>query len=158
MITILCLYSPDDQGLHSPSPVVTKCKPVQMRVESVPGDVPAVHPVLLLTVNGVVGHAGVNPDNDGPDCGPVLVEQELEQQQVEDGDTQDTAPESRVGPSEGTVGQGEDGEDHEEDEDPHQASEDVVVPVRVIPGEGCPGQRQHTNKQQTNGVRLVKEL
>ena len=91
----------DDQRLHPPAPVVTKRKPVQMRVESLPGDVPAVHSILtnqrralvrvnqsessiylLLTVNGVVGHGGVNPDNDGAHSLPVLVEQELTNQRL----------------------------------------------------------------------------
>ena len=41
----------DHQGLHAPAPVVTKCKPVQVGVESLPGDVPTIHPVLLNIMN-----------------------------------------------------------------------------------------------------------
>ena len=61
-------------------------------------------------------------------------------------------------PSEGSIGQGEDGDDHEEDEDTDEAGEDVVVPVRVIPGEGRVGQGQHTDEQQADCVRLVEKL
>ena len=51
--------------LHPPAPVVTEGEPVQVGVEPVPGDVPAVHAVVLLAVDGVVGHLRVNPDDDG---------------------------------------------------------------------------------------------
>ena len=94
----------DDQRLHAPAPVVTKCKPVQTVVEFLSTDVPAVDPVLLLTVDGVMLHVGVQPDNDGPHGVVVLVEQELDEEQVEDGDTEDTSPNGGVRADEGPVG------------------------------------------------------
>ena len=51
--------------LHSPSPVVAEREPVEVGVEPVPGDVPAVHAVVLLAVDGVVSHLWINPDDDG---------------------------------------------------------------------------------------------
>ena len=76
----------------------------------------------------------------------VLMKEELDQQEIEDGDSEDASPEGGVRSSEGSIGQGEDGDDHEEDEDTDEAGEDVVVPVHVIPGEGRVGQGQHTDE------------
>ena len=128
-----------------------------MRVEAGPGDVPAVHPVLLLAVDGVVGHGGVEPHDDRPHRGVVLVQQELDQQQVEDGHAEHAAPQRGVRPDEGAVRESEDREDHEEDEDTDEAGEDVVVPVSVIAGEGGVGQTQDTEEHQADCVGLVEE-
>ena len=56
---------------------LTKSKPVQVGIESVPGYVPTVNPVLLFTVNCIVCHAWINPNDDGSDGVPVLVEKKL---------------------------------------------------------------------------------
>ena len=114
--------------------------------------------IYLFTVNGVVCHGGVYPDNYCADSVVVLVKEELDQEEIQDGDSEDTSPEGGVGTGEGSVGQGEDGDDHEEDEDTDEAGEDVVVPVRVIPGEGRVGQGQHADDQQADGVGLVEEF
>ena len=56
-----------------------------------------------------------------------------------------------------SIRQSEDGDNHEEDEDTDQASEDVVVPVTVISGEGCVGEGQDTYQHQADGVGLVEK-
>ena len=112
----------------------------------------------LLTVNSVVCHGGVYPDNYCTNSVVVLVQEELDQEEIQDGDSEDTSPEGGVGTGEGSIRKGEDGDDHEEDEDTDEAGEDVVVPVRVIPGEGRVGQGQHADDQQADGVGLVEEF
>ena len=150
---------PDDQGLHAPAPVVAKCEPVQTVVEFLSADVPAVDSVLLLTVDGVVLHPRVQPDDDGPGRVVVLVEEELDEEEVEDGDAEDAPPDSGVRPDEGSVGQRQHGDDHEEDEDPDQSGEDVAVPGEsVVPGEGSVGQPEDTDHHQADGLGLVEIL
>merc|ERR1719318_2323066 len=66
---------------------------------------------------------------------------EMESEEVDDGDAQDTSPQGRVRPDEGSIGQREDRDDHEEDKDTNQPRVDVAVPVHsFIPGEGCVGE------------------
>ena len=54
----------NDEGLHSPAPIVAEGEPVDMAPESLEGDVPAVNAVLLFAIDGVVRHLGVEPDDD----------------------------------------------------------------------------------------------
>ena len=61
-------------------------------------------------------------------------------------------------PGEGAIGQRQDGDDHEEHQHPHQASQDVVMPVRVIPSEGGVGEAQDTEEHQADCVRLVEKF
>ena len=63
-----------------------------------------------------------------------------------------------MGPGEGAIGQRQDGDDHEEHQDPHQTGQDVVVPVRVVPREGCVGEAQHAEEHQADCVRLVEKF
>ena len=60
--------------------------------------------------------------------------------------------------SEGSIRQSEYGDDHEEDEDTDETGEHIVVPLRVISGEGSVGESQDTDEQQADGVGLVEEL
>ena len=87
------------------------------------------------------------------------MEEELDEEEVEDGEAEDTAPESGMRPSEGTVGQGEDGDDHEEDGDADEASHDVLALVDgLVPGEGSPCSAADTEEHQEEGVRLVEKF
>ena len=127
---------PDDEGLHAPAPVVTKGKPVEVLPELGGRDVPAVGPILLLTVNRIVFHLWVKPDDHTPDGLVVLMDEELEEEEVHDGHPKDATPEGRVRPGEGAIGKGEDGDDEEEDGHPDQPTVDVAVHVSsLIPEE-----------------------
>ena len=55
---------PDDDGLHGPAGEVTECEYVEVGVEPLGVDVPAVCAVLLLGVDRVVGDARVQPQQD----------------------------------------------------------------------------------------------
>ena len=123
---------PDDERLHAPAPVVAKGKPVKVSIELGRRDVPAVGPILLLTVYRIVCHFWVKPDDHTPDGLVVLVDQELEEQKVHNGRPKDATPEGRMRPGEGAIGEGEDGDDEEEDGDPDQPAVDVAVNVRKL--------------------------
>ena len=121
---------PDNERLHAP--VVTKGKPVKVSIELGRRDVPAVGPILLLTVYRIVCHFGVKPDDHTPDGLVVLVDQELKEQKVHNGRPKDATPEGRMRPGEGAIGEGEDGDDEEEDGDSDQPAVDVAVNVRSL--------------------------
>ena len=63
-----------------------------------------------------------------------------------------------MGPGEGAIRQRQDGDYHEEHQHPHQASQDVVVPVRVVPREGGVGEAQDTEEHQADCVRFVEKF
>ena len=91
-----------------------------------------------LDADCVVLHLGVEPDDHTPDRLVVLVDEELEEEEIHDGGTKDTSPESRMRPGERSVGEGEDGDDEEEDRDPDQPTVDVAVNVScLVPGDAC---------------------
>ena len=103
---------------------MTKGKPAYVTPELLRRNIPTVGPVLLLTVHGVVGHAGIEPDDDCPDGVVVLMDEKLKSEKINDGDAQHTSPQSRVRPCKRTIRQSEDGDDHEEDKDTNQTGVD----------------------------------
>ena len=107
-------------------------------------NVPTVGAILLLTVDCVVCHLWVEPDDHTPDSLVVLVDEELKEEEVHDRSPKDTTPEGRMRSGEGAIGEGEDGDDQEEDGDPDQPAVDVAVHVScLIPEEdSCEFQKQ----------------
>ena len=63
-----------------------------------------------------------------------------------------------MGSGEGAIWQCQDGDNHEEHQHTHQTSQDVVMPVRVIPSEGGVGEAQDTEEHQADCVRLVEKF
>ena len=89
----------------------------------------------LLHVERVVLHLGVDPHDDGPDGGVVLLDEELDEHQVDHGEPEDEPPEDGVGPGEGAVGERHDREDEEVDGDAAEAGKHVgLVVVHLRPG------------------------
>lgn len=87
--------------------------------------------LYLLCIDPVVAHFGVDPDNDGFDCGIVLVDQKLDHEEVDDGEAEHHAPQNGVRTGEGAVGEGQGGDDQEEEGHAAHARENVGAVIRA---------------------------
>ncbi len=86
----------------------------------------------LFSINVVILHVAVKPNDDGPNRIVILMNEKLQNEQIHDAETEDHPPQQRMRPHEGSVGKGQHGNQQEEAGDAAKTGEKVRMVVADI--------------------------